>query len=211
MGHPKDVELPNLIEGDKIFSKVEARCHYRYAAGRVLPKPLIAGLYSMAYYTPGVLELIEALIDPSKTQQPCSAFLMSVPPSFVGKVYADFAKVCMKKGAIPIGMLRSQKGPLPYVLSCTPTNKKVELQEGDGVYILADSDYVEENLPDLLSAPSQKMTENPASRLSNPDMSKIFHKETDDSSYHAPSAETVLNANPNSPALSAQRNTTAKV
>ena len=200
-----------MIEGDKDFSKKEARCHYRYAAGRVLPKPLIAGLYSMAYYTPGVLELIEALIDPSKTQQPCSAFLMSVPPSFVGKPYADFAKVCMEKAAIPIGVLRSQKGPLPYVLSCTPTNKKVEFQEGDGVYILADSDYVEENLPDLLSASSHKMTENPASRLSNPDMSKIFHNEKDNSSYLAPPAETVLNADPNLPALSAQRNTTAKV
>ena len=63
------------------------RCHYRFASGRVLPKPFIAGLYSMAYYTPGVLELFEALIDPSKTDQPASSWPMVVPDAFLGQPY----------------------------------------------------------------------------------------------------------------------------
>lgn len=45
--------LPHLTQADKDFLADVPRCHYRYASGRVLPKPLIAGVYSMAYYTPG--------------------------------------------------------------------------------------------------------------------------------------------------------------
>lgn len=52
--------------GDLAFSAAEPRTHPRYAAGRVLPKPTIAALYSMAYYTPAVLELLEAMINPNK-------------------------------------------------------------------------------------------------------------------------------------------------
>ena len=35
----------------------------------------------------GLMELVEALIDPSKTDQECSAILMPVPPAFIGKSY----------------------------------------------------------------------------------------------------------------------------
>jgi len=37
-------------------------CH----ASQVLPKPHLAAMFSMAYYTPGVLELLESLVNPAK-------------------------------------------------------------------------------------------------------------------------------------------------
>jgi hypothetical protein len=40
--------LPNLLPGDMEFARIENRGHYRFAAGRVLPKPAIAALFSMA-------------------------------------------------------------------------------------------------------------------------------------------------------------------
>jgi hypothetical protein len=49
----RDLDDPPLTDGDKKLATTERRVHHRYAAGLILPKPLIAGVLSMAYYTPG--------------------------------------------------------------------------------------------------------------------------------------------------------------
>jgi hypothetical protein len=142
--NPKD-KLPHLISGDKKFAEKEARCHYRYASGRVLPKPLIAGVYSMAYYTPGVLELFEALIDPSKTDQEARPWPLPVEEQFYGKPYSELALHMLESGAVPLGLLRTG-GPLPFVLSLT-TKDSLVLAEGDACYVLASMDWAEANTP----------------------------------------------------------------
>jgi len=137
--------MPNLSDADKEFALSEPRCHYRYAAGRILPKPLIAGVYSMAYYTPGVLELFEALIDPSKTDQEAKPWPIPVDQKFIGQSYSKFSTAMLESGAVPLGVLRAG-GPLPYVLSCTPKDEFI-LNEGDAVYVLASMDWAETNTP----------------------------------------------------------------
>ena len=82
----------------------------------------------------GLMELVEALIDPSKTDQECSAILMPVPPAFIGKSYNEAAMMQMESGATPIGVLRCSTGPHPYVLACTPSSKEVILSDDDGIY-----------------------------------------------------------------------------
>ena len=175
----------------------------------------------MAYYTPGVLELIEALIDPSKTKQKCMAFLMAVPEEYVGQSYHDLAIFEMHKGAIPIGILRADKGPLPYVLSCTPSNKEIKLRAGDGLYVLGNPEWVHENMPvmmpddDARSSPGEgtsanhsptgnaiEIVTNPHSRASNPNMARVLQDAAVGSTYTAPSAEAVV---------AAQHNSTARV
>lgn len=37
--------LPNLLPGDMDYASLHPRAHYRFAAGRVLPKPWMAALY----------------------------------------------------------------------------------------------------------------------------------------------------------------------
>eukprot|EP00613_Pedinella_sp_CCMP2098_P026518 CAMPEP_0171709426 /NCGR_PEP_ID=MMETSP0991-20121206/15459_1 /TAXON_ID=483369 /ORGANISM="non described non described, Strain CCMP2098" /LENGTH=624 /DNA_ID=CAMNT_0012299507 /DNA_START=17 /DNA_END=1892 /DNA_ORIENTATION=- len=144
--NPSVDPLPHLTAQDKAFAGSSPRCHYRFASGGVLPKPLIAGVFSMAYYTPGVLELFEALIDPSKTDQESSAWPVPVPTSQVGSSYAAFALTLLESGGVPIGLLRGQGGPLPYVLSVTPADKSIVLKEGDAVYALATMDWAAANL-----------------------------------------------------------------
>jgi hypothetical protein len=51
---------------DHDFSNQHPRGNCRFAAGYTIPKPFVASLYSMAYYTPGFLELIEALLNPAE-------------------------------------------------------------------------------------------------------------------------------------------------
>ena len=138
--------LPNLTKADRAFMVKYPRCHYRYASGRVLPKPLIAGVYSMAYYTPGVLELFEALIDPSKTDQTSFPWPMPIPDAFTSKPYAALAKQLLGLGAIPMGILRASGGPLPYVLNLAPGNTTVRPSAGDAVYVLASVEWAEKHL-----------------------------------------------------------------
>ena len=151
---PPRNKMPNLSEGDEALAKREPRTHHRYAGGLVLPKPLIAGVLSMAYYTPGLMELIEALIDPSKKPQECAPYLMPVPQNFVGKSYKELAMLHLQKGAVPLGIRRGDKGPYPFVLSCTPSNNEIILSAKDSVYIIGDSDWVTAFMPEIISTPS---------------------------------------------------------
>lgn len=88
-----------------------------------------------------MLELFEALIDPSKTDQTSSAWPVPVPSQMVGKPYSVFAAELLKNGGIPIGVLRGQGGPLPYVLAATPATDSIILTAGDAVYVLASMEW----------------------------------------------------------------------
>ena len=47
----------------------------------------------MAYYTPGVLELLEAIINPAKSEQTSLPWVIPMPHKFVGKPYVEFYNV----------------------------------------------------------------------------------------------------------------------
>ena len=137
--------LKNLHPGDIEYSRTNHRCHYRFAAGRILPKPFVAAVFSKAYYTPGVLELVEALVNPAKTKQNCLVWVFPVPPEFEGLKYKELAAHFLSLGTIPLGLLRGSTGPLPYVCSKLPlATTSVELE--DALYVLADRDWAERNI-----------------------------------------------------------------
>ena len=77
----------------------------------------------MAYFTPGILELIESLVHPSKYQQDSVAWSLPVHGakgrSFVGMPYWQLAAELLAEGALPLGVYRrggdTRSGnPLPY-------------------------------------------------------------------------------------------------
>ena len=142
--------LPNLTPGDVELMQKEPRCHYRFAGGRVLPKPALASLFSMAFYTPGVLELLEALINPAKTDQSSLIWVAPVPKAFEGRPYRELAREFTANGAIPIGLLRGDRGPIPYVCAMLPCS---DLAVGavDAIYFLADLAWAEKNVSALFA------------------------------------------------------------
>ena len=142
------------LEGDSEFALREPRCNFRFAAGRVIPKSFIAAIFAMGYYTPGsidfsklvlnlkaklkkwagVMELFEALVNPSKTEQHSRAHPMPVPAQYIGKPFTECAQFLLETGAIPIGVLRAG-GPLPYVLSMMIGSTST-LEDGDAGKVL---------------------------------------------------------------------------
>mmetsp|Transcript_75585 Transcript_75585/g.214997 ORF Transcript_75585/g.214997 Transcript_75585/m.214997 type:complete len:179 (+) Transcript_75585:3865-4401(+) len=136
-------EESGLSADDVHFSNVEPRGHHRFAAGRVLPMPYIAALYTQAYYTPGVLEMLEALVNPGKTKQVSVVWAMPIPKHYVEQEYKKLAMKVIRDGGIPLGLLRSPdaggyKAPLPYVLTLSPGHTDVNLHEHDMMYVIAD-------------------------------------------------------------------------
>jgi hypothetical protein len=126
-----------LSAGDLALAELDPRAHYRFAAGRALPKPFIAAMYSMAYFTPGVLELIEALVNPRKYDQTSMPWLFRVPSQFAGCAYRNLAADLMASGALPLGLLRSGGGGgWPYVVTCGP-RAVYTLRADDAVYVVA--------------------------------------------------------------------------
>jgi hypothetical protein len=56
--------LPNLLPSDVEFARsIDSRGHYRFASGRVMPKPMISSMFSMAYYTVRVYWLVSLFWD----------------------------------------------------------------------------------------------------------------------------------------------------
>ena len=111
-------EEQGLTADDVHFSNVEPRGHHRFAAGRCLPMPYIAALYTQAYYTPGVLEMLEALVNPGKTKQVAVVWAMEIPKHYINKEYTKLAMKVIRDGGVPLGLLRSPdagdtKAPLP--------------------------------------------------------------------------------------------------
>mmetsp|Transcript_54266 Transcript_54266/g.107740 ORF Transcript_54266/g.107740 Transcript_54266/m.107740 type:complete len:463 (+) Transcript_54266:92-1480(+) len=131
---------------DAKVALADPRAHPRFAAGHVLPKPCISAVYSMAYYTPGVLELLDALANPAKYDQQVAP--LSVPvwtqPGLafaVGKPYAVLAQLLLESGAIPLGLLRAPSeesgASLPYVVTALPKEEGLVVGARDSVYVLA--------------------------------------------------------------------------
>jgi len=175
----KKEEQKEFLEADKKMALVEARSHPRFAAGHVLPKPCISAVYSMAYYTPGVLELLEALINPAKYEQTSAPLSVVVGESLlfaVGRPYSELTAVLLESGAIPLGLLRAPSGAsgavFPYVVTAAP-NESLIVSSCDSVYVLADiKDWtppagIEENEveTDQDSAPLPKTKGRPMSPL----------------------------------------------
>jgi len=72
-------EDSNEISKDDLeFSERFPRGNCLFAAGSTIPKAFIASLFSMAYYTPGFLELIEALLNPGRYDQSSTPALFNV-------------------------------------------------------------------------------------------------------------------------------------
>jgi len=77
--YAKRINLKCPMSPDDLeFSNRFPRGNCRFAAGYTIPKPFVASLYSMAYYTPGFLELIEALLNPSEYDQQSIPWLFMV-------------------------------------------------------------------------------------------------------------------------------------
>jgi hypothetical protein len=136
----------NMSEDDLNFAKAFPRANILFAAGYSIPKSFIAALSSMAYYTPGFLELIEALLNPSEYDQKSIPYLIKIPSRYVGKEYRTIAHELQMEGTLPLGLLRpggiDAGTPYPYVVTLVPSSNLVMSSE-DRVYVLAEPSWIQ--------------------------------------------------------------------
>lgn len=71
---------------------LEPTQHPRYAAGRMMSKVHLCRIFATAFYTPGVLEVIEALAMPTNRQQEGMLWLVPVPFNFIGMTFGQVFK-----------------------------------------------------------------------------------------------------------------------
>jgi len=133
---------------DRIRRKMKMPLHLlpRYASGQVFVSSLLGGLYAQAYQVPGIMEIVEAVVMPSRRQQTSYPWLVRVPPTFVGRDYASFVGACITRGldlpvddadtyssVIPVGLLREDT--MCYVETNPPP--ETCLRASDRAYVFA--------------------------------------------------------------------------
>jgi len=140
--------------------------HQSYAAGHVFSPPLLGALLAQAYYTPGIMELMDALVLPNRRHQEVFPWQMPVPAPYVGKPYRELYRALASSGAgvmdsviesakdgkpdlvtflmdrshaLALGMYRTHAEGQSYVSTCPdPT---IVLDSKDKIFVLASKEW----------------------------------------------------------------------
>lgn len=132
----------------------------RYASGSIFTASCLGALAARAYYTPGIIELLEALLLGPKRAQETFPFQIHLPQSCVGKPYFSIVDMLLNgwptrpegdaasgeeknDPAIPLGLYRissaAEKTVCRYVVSNPP--RSIVLQATDLVFVLGSADF----------------------------------------------------------------------
>jgi len=104
----------------------------RYASGRLFIPSLLGSVYARAYSTPGILELMEAMLMPSRRGQTSFPFLIGIPPRFHGKPYGELVKACLGSGlGVTVGKLDQNTSILPMGLSREILGKEIVTKDAN--------------------------------------------------------------------------------
>lgn len=136
------VEKQRKTTGVDFGEDVLPEVHPLYAKGEALVRGDFCQLWASAFYTPGILEIVESLLGcgSASLQQKSFPWLVEVPPEFFGGTYEELFNATALEGTTCLGLLRPKLtlgAPEPYVHTCPPPNLK--LIAGDQVYILGPS------------------------------------------------------------------------
>lgn len=110
----------------------------RFASGGIFNTNCLGSLLADAYYTPGIIELFEALTFGEASNQLSFPFQLRLPKPYVGKTYGELSDMLLGKEmrAVPVGLYRDN------LVLCCPRNSE-KLQEHDLVYVLGSADFAE--------------------------------------------------------------------
>eukprot|EP00930_Biecheleria_cincta_P056344 TRINITY_DN42490_c0_g1_i1.p1 TRINITY_DN42490_c0_g1~~TRINITY_DN42490_c0_g1_i1.p1 ORF type:complete len:1012 (-),score=158.42 TRINITY_DN42490_c0_g1_i1:364-3357(-) len=134
-GSLKDADLHSSMTVDTTDQSQGAKTQFnmqpRFASGNIFNANCLGSLLADAFYTPGIIELFEALTFGEAAGQTSFPWQIEVPADFVGKTYAELIE--MLSGpvdkCIPIGIYRAN-----LVLCCAKLSEK--LLVGDRIFVL---------------------------------------------------------------------------
>ena len=121
---------------------------WRAVSGSLVGTNDLSMVFALAYNTPGIMEIFEALVSPSKSSapDPAMSWLCRLPESYLGMAYKDLTAK-LAAGTIPaltLGLWRAggrRGSALGFVFSNPPACTLIT--EGDSVYVLAVADFAD--------------------------------------------------------------------
>lgn len=116
--------------------------HPRYTSGRLMSRVDLCTIFATAFYTPGVMEVFEALTMPEKRHQASFVTIHPLPMEFIGKTFGELFEHFMGIKVMCIGILRGIKfnqNPMPYV-QCFPPASAI-LSKTDKVYLQGPAEW----------------------------------------------------------------------
>lgn len=116
--------------------------HPRFASGNIFSASCVGAMLAKAYYTPGIIEIMEKLCVEVGGSTP---WQVTVPPKLVGKTYGDLAEeFCRAEhGALCMGLYRlcfpDTRSTVGYVL--TNPDPDTKLRRNDLITVLAPPEF----------------------------------------------------------------------
>lgn len=108
----------------------------RFAAGRIFVPSLFGSLFANSYTTPGIMELIEAMVMPGRREQVSFPYMLPalerIAVSWVGKTYGELVERLLTDG---LGVEINEPGQTPMTATALPLGvyrKVVEAAEPEG-------------------------------------------------------------------------------
>lgn len=117
----------------------------RFAAGEVFSPHFLGALMAHAFYTPGVLEVMQALLIPSDGEDAFLPWQIHLSQEYIGGTYGFLFREMVSHPAhpvLPLGLLRMTEGGIkPYVV--TNPAGDTRLLETDLLFVLGDRRFGE--------------------------------------------------------------------
>jgi len=134
-GSLKDADLSSAVTVDTSDRSLGAQTQFnlqpRFTSGNIFNANCLGSLLADAFYTPGIIELFEALTFGEAVGQTSFPWQIEVPAAYVGRTYAELTE--MLSGpldkCIPIGIYRAS-----LVLCCPKLSEM--LLAGDRIFVL---------------------------------------------------------------------------
>ncbi|KAK3260209.1 hypothetical protein CYMTET_30820 [Cymbomonas tetramitiformis] len=135
--------------------------HPQFASGSCFSMSDLARLFAFAFYTPGILELVNALAFPTPPDD-YSIHEMAVvwdwplPEKFWDATFGDLMDYCLQRNVVPFAVHRAGTGNAPNSVISGPQSI-LELHSRDHVMVLATIEWASKNIyPDHLGSVLQK-------------------------------------------------------
>jgi len=123
-------------------AEVNPGMHPRFASGRVMSRVDLCTVFATAYYTPGVMEVMEAFLLPGRRDQVSFTYSIPVPFPLVGCTFIQLYSEWMESGVLSYGLYRPSRAlnnDMPFCLGF-PHPSTVLLPQ-DKVFVLSPADW----------------------------------------------------------------------
>mmetsp|Transcript_70146 Transcript_70146/g.157534 ORF Transcript_70146/g.157534 Transcript_70146/m.157534 type:complete len:1129 (+) Transcript_70146:79-3465(+) len=104
--YPLYEEVPAAVMSDIDQAETQSFvCHPRFASGALFSSSVLGALIARAYYTPGIVEVMEALV--LNRKQTSYPWQVSVPEEYANRTYGELLQGLLEQSGLCLGLYRT--------------------------------------------------------------------------------------------------------